>query len=52
MRALGKEERERCRSWGNEMSDAQGPQGALELAPGVGVVIAGNWGPKRLRPSV
>jgi len=29
------------RSWCDEMSDAQGPQGALELALGIGVVIAG-----------
>jgi len=30
------------RTWGNEMSDAQGSQGALELAPWIGVVIAGT----------
>lgn len=40
--------------WGrrDEMSDAKGPQCALELAPGIGVVIAGAGSEKAQRVGV
>ena len=40
------------RRWGDEMSDAQSPQSALELALGIGVVVAGAGSEKTQAISV